>query len=171
MQQKDTWRWDLSGNGIFKCKVLSGLIDSKLLNTSSSASGTLRNSFVPKKVEVFVWRVNKGRIPVLVELDKRGIDLNSVRCPLCDNDIECLNHALIKCEKVRELWLKIFEWWNISQPSTLNISDILKGNVGQFGSDLGKRLWQSTLWSCIYHIWKTEMRRCLRAKVGRYRLP
>ncbi|XP_071694324.1 uncharacterized protein [Rutidosis leptorrhynchoides] len=32
-------------------------------------------------LEIFIWRVLKRRIPVRTELDKRGIDLKTVRCP------------------------------------------------------------------------------------------
>ncbi|GJS57295.1 ribonuclease H-like domain-containing protein [Tanacetum coccineum] len=37
------------------------------------------------KVNIFMWRALKGRLPVREELDKRGIDLDSVLCPSCTN--------------------------------------------------------------------------------------
>ncbi|KAJ9553208.1 hypothetical protein OSB04_017253 [Centaurea solstitialis] len=57
---------------------------------------------VPKKIWIFNWRVNLGRLPVRVELDKRVIDLNSVLCPRCESAKETVDHALFGCDKVEE---------------------------------------------------------------------
>ncbi|XP_071718172.1 uncharacterized protein [Rutidosis leptorrhynchoides] len=96
----DTWAWNLNGNGKFTTKKLSCLLDSKSLCVGSNFTDTLRNNLVPKKVEVFIWRARKNRIASLIELDKRGIDLHTVRCPLCDDDVETVNHALLFCKHV-----------------------------------------------------------------------
>ncbi|XP_071729191.1 uncharacterized protein [Rutidosis leptorrhynchoides] len=108
----DSWTWSLSGNGIFKTKTLSTLIDAKLLNSSTSS----------------------------MELDKRGIDLNSVRCQNCDDDVENIGHALLSCKNVRELWEKIFGWWGVDFPTTVSLKNLLEGNSGQFGSDVAKSI-------------------------------
>ncbi|XP_071704228.1 uncharacterized protein [Rutidosis leptorrhynchoides] len=94
-EKKDSWRWAPGSNGIFTTKDLSDMINLRILPTSDANCETLHNNLVPKKVEVFVWRAKKSRLPVLVKLDKRGVDRNSVRCPLCDDDVETVNHSLI----------------------------------------------------------------------------
>ncbi|XP_071714977.1 uncharacterized protein [Rutidosis leptorrhynchoides] len=160
----DSWSWALSNNGCFNCKSLSGFIDSKLLNNTAVLAGTMRNNLVPKKVEVFIWRVRKGRIPVLAELDKRGIDLHSVRCPLCDNDIEGINHSLLNCERVWEIWLRVFDWWGVTRPTVVGLNDILEGNVGSFGKDPGKDIWQAALWTSVYLIWKNRNEKVFKNK-------
>ncbi|XP_071727954.1 uncharacterized protein [Rutidosis leptorrhynchoides] len=83
----DSWRWDLCNNGKFTTKFLYDLVAAKVLNSYSSNRETLYNGVVPKKVGVFVWRLLKNRLPALTELDKRGVDLNSVRCAICDDDV------------------------------------------------------------------------------------
>ncbi|GJV63861.1 reverse transcriptase domain, reverse transcriptase zinc-binding domain protein [Tanacetum coccineum] len=50
------------------------------------------------KVNIFVWRALKGRLPVREELDKRGIDLDLVLCPCCTNAVESSAHSLIMCD-------------------------------------------------------------------------
>ncbi|XP_071695695.1 uncharacterized protein [Rutidosis leptorrhynchoides] len=86
---KDSWKWSMSSDGMFKVKILASVIDQHILPSSSSQHSTLRNNLVPKKVEIFVWRVLLRRLPVRTELDKRGIDLHSVLCPACD-DVDLL---------------------------------------------------------------------------------
>ncbi|XP_071738932.1 uncharacterized protein [Rutidosis leptorrhynchoides] len=153
----DSWHWEISNEGIFKTSVLSKLIDEKILHTNNSnASGTMRNMLVPKKVEVFVWRVLKGRILVLIELDKRGVGLHSVRCPICDNDIESINHSLLSYDKVRDVWDKIFGWWNISRPPNCNLASLLGIYTGQFSSDMGRKIWQAVVWTSVYLMWKNR---------------
>ncbi|XP_071704405.1 uncharacterized protein [Rutidosis leptorrhynchoides] len=77
----DSWRWTYNTCGLFSTQVLTGQINSKILQAGTSVFETERNNLVPSKLEVFVWRSRKRFIPVLTELDKRGIDLNSVRNP------------------------------------------------------------------------------------------
>ncbi|XP_071727581.1 uncharacterized protein [Rutidosis leptorrhynchoides] len=59
----DTWQWKLAQNGNFTIKKVSDLLDEKLLHQGTNMSETIRNHLVPKKVEIFVWRVRKRRLP------------------------------------------------------------------------------------------------------------
>ncbi|XP_071696404.1 uncharacterized protein [Rutidosis leptorrhynchoides] len=80
---------------------------------------TLRNKSIPQKVSLFIWRTRLKRIPVRVELDKRGVDLDSVLCPLCSDAPESVEHAMFSCAK--ELWNTViwvsgyFIWKNRNQ--------------------------------------------------------
>ncbi|XP_071699930.1 uncharacterized protein [Rutidosis leptorrhynchoides] len=103
IEQEDRWIWSPCSSGSFSTKILSDLVRSKIITSRASGIETLRNNLVPKKVEVFIWRVMNGRLPVLSELDKRGIDLHSIRCPICDNDIETVQHALFQCIKSKKI--------------------------------------------------------------------
>ncbi|XP_071739980.1 uncharacterized protein [Rutidosis leptorrhynchoides] len=79
---KDSWKWSFANDGQLTVKKLTSLIEEKAFENNNLNCETMRNNFIPKKLEVFVWRTVQGRIPVRVELDNRGIDLHSVRCPM-----------------------------------------------------------------------------------------
>ncbi|XP_071708247.1 uncharacterized protein [Rutidosis leptorrhynchoides] len=96
--KKDCWSWNLNSKGIYTVKDCSVLVDKVILPRAVNSIESLRNGLVSKKVEVFIWRARLGRIPVRFELDKRGIDLNSVRCPICDGDIETVEHILFSSQ-------------------------------------------------------------------------
>ncbi|XP_071737258.1 uncharacterized protein [Rutidosis leptorrhynchoides] len=153
-QSADYWAWIPGSQGIFKTKMLTYLINAKVLQTNDSIAGTLRNNYVPKKVELFVWRARKGRIPMLPELDKKGIDLNSVRCPICDDDIETLDHSLLSCKLSKDIWEKTFEWWHMGNVSS----------TGKYLSDLGKSIWKGVLWTSGYLMWKNRNDNVLKNK-------
>ncbi|XP_071712732.1 uncharacterized protein [Rutidosis leptorrhynchoides] len=129
--KSDSWKWELSGNGLFSTNKLSKLIDSK----------------------VFIWRARKKRLPTLYELDKRGIDLNSVRCQLCDDDIESVDHALVFCKHVFEIWEKVFDWWGVNLLSSISINELFQGSSNSGMTEFGSKLWQAITWATGYLIW------------------
>ena len=57
---------DGDGRLVFKVKELSRRIEEKLLLSDSGSQETLWNKLVPKKVNIFVWRALRGRLPVRV---------------------------------------------------------------------------------------------------------
>ncbi|KAJ9539609.1 hypothetical protein OSB04_026115 [Centaurea solstitialis] len=109
--KKDVWGWDFDlANGFSVQKLREILAESSV--TGVGGRGTMWAPFVPKKVNVFIWRLNLGRIPTRETLDKMGIDLHTVLCPRCGESIEDLDHALFKCSEVNRLWMRVGNWWN-----------------------------------------------------------
>ncbi|XP_071687589.1 uncharacterized protein [Rutidosis leptorrhynchoides] len=150
----DVWKWSLSSKGEYTVKACSALLDQQVLGSAASNCGTLHNPLVPKKVEIFVWRVLKNRIPVRIELDKRGMDLHSVRCPLCDDALESVDHSLILCKHVRDIWTRVYKWWGVGNFSGVSLSSILDDSSPLASSSFGKMIWQALKWICTYLIWK-----------------
>ncbi|XP_071694839.1 uncharacterized protein [Rutidosis leptorrhynchoides] len=149
--KQDSWRWRTGNNGIFTTKSLTGLIEEKLITRGNGNMETLRNNLVPKKIKIFVWRARRKRLPTLVELDKRGIDLDSIRCPLCDDDIESVDHSLFLCKHVIEVWNKVFNWWGCGNINPRNLGDLFT-DTSHASSEVGKRIWQAVTWSSCYLI-------------------
>ncbi|XP_071718029.1 uncharacterized protein [Rutidosis leptorrhynchoides] len=148
----DSWAWQLNGGGNFKTKILSDLLMSRVLGARTGYVESLHNNFTPKKVEVFIWRLRKGRIPVLTELNKRGVDLNSVRCAICDGDVETINHSIFTCNLAHEIWSKVNEWWGLGCPSNKSVNEMFLGKPNVPMSPLGMKLWQAVEWTCGYLI-------------------
>ncbi|XP_071719604.1 uncharacterized protein [Rutidosis leptorrhynchoides] len=122
----DTWVWNMATNGCFTTKKLSSIIDDRILgNRFNNIGETLRNNLVPAKVSIFIWRVLKRWIPVRTELDKRGIDLDSVRCPLCDDDVETIDHSLTFCRHAMDLWDRIYKWWGLGMSWCNRLYEVL----------------------------------------------
>ena len=63
---------------------------------------------MPMKINVFVSRATKGRLSIRVELEKCGIDLNTMLRPCCDDQIETVTHGLVLRKEVMKLWEKIY---------------------------------------------------------------
>ncbi|XP_071687945.1 uncharacterized protein [Rutidosis leptorrhynchoides] len=93
------------------------------------------------------------RLPSLVELDKRGIDLHTVRCPLCDDDVESVDHAILFCKHAYDVWAKVFDWWGLSVTSSLSINEMFSNPPSIIVSDMGFMIWQAMIWTSGYLIW------------------
>ena len=89
-------------------------IDSKILVVYLSS--TRWNRFVPIKVNVFAWRLGLNKTPTRANLDKRGIDIHSLLCPVYDLVAESVGHLFFFCQMAREIWKQIGRWWGLDIP-------------------------------------------------------
>lgn len=108
---RDKRWWFLDESGDFTVKALKELVNEKELEGHSNLRETMWNKIVPRKVNVLVWRLRQGRMPVRVVLDHMGIDLDSLLCPCCQDVIETVDHCFCRCKWVEASWNKIFNWW------------------------------------------------------------
>ncbi|GKC82779.1 RNA-directed DNA polymerase, eukaryota, reverse transcriptase zinc-binding domain protein, partial [Tanacetum coccineum] len=123
---RDTWKWNLSDDGDFTVKELTAIIQDQSTIERQSNQETIWNRLAPRKINVFVWRATKGRLPVRVELEKCGIDLNTMLCPRCDDQIETVDHGLVLCKEAMKLWEKIYIWWGLGMLDKFSAKDILQ---------------------------------------------
>ncbi|XP_071688360.1 uncharacterized protein [Rutidosis leptorrhynchoides] len=127
-----------------------------VLGPYSKQHGTLRNNLVPKKVQIFIWRVMLKRLAFKVELDKRGVDLHSVRCPICDDDLESVEHITLSCDRVKYVWVRIFKWWGANGFVCSNITELVSSKGPSTMTSAGESIWQALKWISLYLIWKNR---------------
>ncbi|XP_071695757.1 uncharacterized protein [Rutidosis leptorrhynchoides] len=133
-------------------------------NRTTIAHSSKQSHSKKKKIEIFAWWALKKRLHVLTELDKRGIDLHSVRCPLCDDDVESVDHALIFCKSALVVWDRVFNLWNMGNFSSFSINEICGIPDNNSMSGFGKKLWQAINWICLYLIWKNRNNKIFQGK-------
>ena len=63
-------------------------------------------SIVHRKVNVFMWRTRVGRILTWEALNNKGIDIDTMLCPICGETVENIDHGLVGCSEVKSLWEK-----------------------------------------------------------------
>ena len=83
------------------------------------------NKVLPLKVNINTWRIVHKRVLTRSNLDTRGVDLDSIRCPICDNGIESEEHIFVMCNVAREAWKNILLWWKIDNTSINNLYDAI----------------------------------------------
>ncbi|GKB49075.1 RNA-directed DNA polymerase, eukaryota, reverse transcriptase zinc-binding domain protein [Tanacetum coccineum] len=68
-------------------------------------------------------RLMLNKLPSRVNLDKRGIDVGLLLCPICMDDIENVNHIFFSCNMAKDLLSLFAKWWEIDIPVCVNISE------------------------------------------------
>ncbi|GJV70260.1 RNA-directed DNA polymerase, eukaryota [Tanacetum coccineum] len=97
----DIWTRSL-GKSFFTVKDTRIHIDQSTLPNAHYA--TRWNRFLPKKVNIFIWRVLRDRLPTRWNLSWRGIDMDSLSCPTCDVSVETIDHILWFCSLATAVW-------------------------------------------------------------------
>ncbi|XP_071689260.1 uncharacterized protein [Rutidosis leptorrhynchoides] len=152
----DKWIWKMENNGVYSTKSLTSAIDNLAAAARVSLNPTILNNLIPQKIGIFIWRASKNKLPVHTELDKRGIDLHSTRCPVCDGDIETLQHSIISCKIAKEIWDSIRIWWKLDHLLIDNVSDIAKASNPHLKHPLLASFWKAVVWVTCYFIWKNR---------------
>ncbi|XP_022014824.1 uncharacterized protein LOC110914332 [Helianthus annuus] len=83
------------------------------------------NKWVPPKVNLFVWRDAKNRIPAKYELVRRGVALENETCSRCGAEEESVEHLLFKCVIARATWWDIMVWLKLMDQQELTTVKIL----------------------------------------------
>ncbi|XP_071712944.1 uncharacterized protein [Rutidosis leptorrhynchoides] len=150
----DSWKYTLDPSGTYTTKSLAHLINTLKFGGNALSTSIPRNKLLPQKVYIFIWRAFQNKIPVRFELDKRGIDLDSILCPLCDVDIETTEHILGLCPNSALIWKLVLDWW--AQDNTLisNLNDVIINNQAFASNNFGSTIWQATKWITCYIMWK-----------------
>ncbi|GJX92002.1 putative RNA-directed DNA polymerase [Tanacetum coccineum] len=84
----------------------------------------------------------KGRLPVREELDKRGIDLESLLCPSCG------------------------DMWKIGVVNAFSIEEFFSSNGNANVPRHSYRIWQAVIWTSGHFIWKERNTRVFKGKAS-----
>ncbi|PWA95769.1 HIT-type Zinc finger family protein [Artemisia annua] len=145
--------------GGFTVKELTKMVEERILDVENAGEETIWLKLVPKKVNIFVWRALKRRLPVREELDKRGIDLDTVLCPCCNSVVESCEHSLVMCSMAMGVWEKEIkkESYRLADVATRSWKCCQKSDfVVIVSRRLGFMDAQLMLWSCkVAEKWST----------------
>ncbi|XP_071703943.1 uncharacterized protein [Rutidosis leptorrhynchoides] len=146
----DSWVCGSSNGGKFTTKNLTNLINSKTICAGTNAKESLKNNFVPKKVVFLFGGLERDAYLYVWNLIKEGLISTQFVVPLCDDNIESVDHSLLSCKRVYDIWSKVYNWWGLGRLSNVNLDDLLHGKLSLQSSDASKLIWKAVLWtSCI----------------------
>ncbi|PWA89116.1 reverse transcriptase domain, Reverse transcriptase zinc-binding domain protein [Artemisia annua] len=121
---QDAWQWSLIGSNIFTVKDIRIFIDSISLPESPFETRWCR--FIPRKINILVWRILRDRIPTRWNLSRKGFEVPSLLCPLCNTSPETSSHLFWSCNLAISVWRLVFKWMDLPLPD----SDSLNGVFG-----------------------------------------
>ncbi|GJS72623.1 RNA-directed DNA polymerase, eukaryota, reverse transcriptase zinc-binding domain protein [Tanacetum coccineum] len=116
----DGWNWELDTTG-YSVASMRMHIDEHTLNGTFTSTRWLR--CIPIKVNVFIWRLRLDKLPTLVNMDRKGIYVDSLLCPICNEHVENVDHLFFSCEMAHDLWGLLARWCNLDIPEVFNITE------------------------------------------------
>ncbi|GJT69648.1 RNA-directed DNA polymerase, eukaryota, reverse transcriptase zinc-binding domain protein [Tanacetum coccineum] len=149
--EEDIWEFTYGASRSFTTHCMRNLIT---LNSYSSNLQPKRwNKILPAKVNILSWRVWHRRIPTRLNLDCWGTDLDTVRCPVCDDDTKSEEQIFINCKASSDTWKAIFSWWKISGPPITSVDDMISlADRAPIASNQSK-YFDVVVHATIWHLW------------------
>ena len=95
-----------------------------------------------------------NKLPSRVDLDRKGIDVGSILCPLCMDDVETVNHIFFSCNMAKDLWGLYAKWWELDIPVCSNIEEWFAWIDSLHCSNKIKMLLEGVGGTLLWCIWK-----------------
>nr|GEW96398.1 RNA-directed DNA polymerase, eukaryota [Tanacetum cinerariifolium] len=86
VDMKDRWVWSLEGCREFSVASVRKVLDDRSLLVVSSKTRWIHA--VPIKYNIHAWKVRLDSLPTGLKISKRGMDIESILCPICDKEVE-----------------------------------------------------------------------------------
>ncbi|GKD19042.1 RNA-directed DNA polymerase, eukaryota [Tanacetum coccineum] len=80
-------------------------------------------------VNVHAWKVKTDSLPTRFNVSRRGIDIDSIMCVICDNGVETSRHLFFYCCMVRQIVRKITRWWDVPYVEVESYEDWYRCNA------------------------------------------
>ncbi|XP_022013770.1 uncharacterized protein LOC110913232 [Helianthus annuus] len=149
--RKDKWEWRGGCDSCFSVAAIKSFLRS---NTDFSSNYAFKwSKWVPKKVNILVWRAQMGRIATLDALIKRNCFNGENRCIMCGDGSETAEHLFCTCVVASEVWARISRWAHVGPIYAFSLSDLLEvhefSGLGNKAKDILKGVIMIVLW-CIW---------------------
>ncbi|GJV99558.1 RNA-directed DNA polymerase, eukaryota, reverse transcriptase zinc-binding domain protein [Tanacetum coccineum] len=148
---EDRWSWDLNGSGEFSVASARRYIDNNRLPDISSKTRWIKE--VPIKVNVHAWKVRINGLPTRWNISRRGIDIPSILCPLCETGVESSKHLFFNCSVVRAIFRRVCIWWDVSYMELDSFDEWISWITNLRLPSKHKRLLEGVCYGLWWFIW------------------
>ncbi|GKC38445.1 RNA-directed DNA polymerase, eukaryota [Tanacetum coccineum] len=147
----DRWVWKLEGTGVFSVASARRLFDELRLPNLGMETRWIK--CVPIKINVLAWKIWRDALPTRFNISRRGIDIQNISCPICDNAIESSEHLFFRCSLIRDIGKKIMRWWNLDFEETNSYDEWKSWLVSRrMGSNL-KNMFEGVWYTLWWYVW------------------
>ena len=149
------WSWSLEPTGLFTVSSLRNSFDAALADSGGNLKTTWIKS-APSKTNIFIWRLQKGRLATLSNLIQRGTLVESDFCYFCNDEVETEDHVFARCQSTKRLVMDFCRWWNVPLMDFSSASDLI--NLGEQLHFNNRKLegFLAALFALLWCIWKAR---------------
>nr|GEW47153.1 reverse transcriptase domain, reverse transcriptase zinc-binding domain protein [Tanacetum cinerariifolium] len=120
--------------------------------------------FQLKSTSIHSWILGLDRLPTRCNLNARGIDIDSTRCPVCNEGQETSCHLFIECPV--GLWNMVSAWWSCGDFPKDSHSLLVWGDNINFSNSL-KSCFDVVVQTTTWIIWRYRNQICFDLKPPR----
>ncbi|GJU72884.1 RNA-directed DNA polymerase, eukaryota, reverse transcriptase zinc-binding domain protein [Tanacetum coccineum] len=150
----DRWFWSLSGLGVFSVALVRKFVDDHLLLEVSSKY-CWRN-IVPIKVNILAWKIKLDYLPTRFNLSRRGLDIHSILCPICEKHTETSGHTFFACSMASDILHNIAFWWDVKPPHVASFEEWELWMSSLNLSSNRKLLLEGVIYTAWWFIWNFQ---------------
>lgn len=104
----------------------------KLIKKYQKVCGKNRwSKWIPKKSNILVWRICKGRVAVKETLTVMQATTGNTSCDVCKDGVESILHTFWDCPFAKDIWSKIKFWWRLQDKRIHSIEEALDWLEGE----------------------------------------
>ncbi|GJR83229.1 RNA-directed DNA polymerase, eukaryota [Tanacetum coccineum] len=70
-------------------------------------------TMIPIKINILAWKISMDRLPTRFNLSSRGLEIQSILCPLCNVAVETTSHIFFSCSLSRHIMHKVCHCWEL----------------------------------------------------------
>nr|GEV68169.1 RNA-directed DNA polymerase, eukaryota [Tanacetum cinerariifolium] len=107
----DRWSWSLDGVGDFTVSSVRIAIDDYILPKGTTKTRWIKEVLI--KINIHAWKVKNDCFPTRFNMSQRGMEIDTILCPLCNSMAESSRHFFFSCKFSRDIMLKINRWWEV----------------------------------------------------------
>ena len=108
---EDSWVWKVGKDSGFSVKSAYAKLRGPYEGDSLFVS--LWKSYVLPSAQFTAWRVLFNSVATKVNLERRGVSVDSNLCSFCRMEVESTNHLFFECRIVGLVWKQCFTWLEI----------------------------------------------------------
>jgi hypothetical protein len=155
---KDKLWWVPSRKGLFEVKSFYRMLSPR--GSGSFPWKSVWKSKAPPRVAFFVWTAVHSKILTLDNLGRRGLVVVN-RCWLCETDGELVDHLLIHCAAVRDLWNAFFARFGLCWVMPRSVKELL-ASWWTAGRTRSAVVWKMVPHCILWCIWRERNNRCFK---------
>ncbi|GLU08684.1 hypothetical protein SLE2022_255810 [Rubroshorea leprosula] len=147
--------WKFDKDELYTSKKAYALMLSSQRIHDADVCDAIWNQFLLARISFFAWRMFLERLPTKLKLDRGNIEAEGgeLICPICKLGVEELNHVLLQCDLVRQVWAKIFFWWDIEARLMGATHTDYRQIISGFTNAKVQEVWSFLFIIIAWHIW------------------
>nr|GEZ57579.1 RNA-directed DNA polymerase, eukaryota [Tanacetum cinerariifolium] len=145
----------LSTENIYSVSLARKYLDDCMLPSSLPCTNWYK--VLPRKVNIFMWQLFLDRLPHRLNLSSRGLDFDSITCPVCNGFVESNSHVFFSCSSASNIWSLVCGWCDLKFPLLSSCNDwdswFLPCQATKDEKDRAYVIFASTCWTiCVLRI-------------------